>query len=292
MKKIGFIGLGTMGLPMAQNLLNAGFELVVYNRTKEKAAPLLAQGAVFANSPSEVARNVEAVFTMVTADAALEEVIEGKNGIAVGAPKGLIVIDSSTVSPLTSTRLAKVLEKQGIDILDAPVSGSEPHAKQGSLAFMVGGKKNVFDQCEKLFAATGKQAFYMGDHGAGSQTKLAINTIVAINITALSEGTVLAQKAGIDPSLFLQVVQSGGAKSGVGEFKGPKIVAHDFQPQFAISLMLKDLRLAGAMASDLQMPTPLLGIVRELMQTAVAKGFGQEDMMSIVKCYEEWANLC
>ena len=287
---IGFIGLGTMGLPMASHLIDQGHTLYVYNRTKAKAQPLADRGAIVCSSPKEVASHVEVIFTMVTADNALREVVLGQDGLIEGAKAGTILIDSSTVSPETSKQVAMACQQHEISMLDAPVSGSEPHAIEGSLTFIVGGEKSLYEKMYDLFLTMGKAAIYMGPQGSGAQTKLAINAIVAINLTALAESLTLATKAGIAPETFLQVVQSGGANSRMAEYKGVKLLNHDFQTQFATSLLLKDLRLAGTMASELAMPTPLLAIVRELMQTAVASGYGDEDMTSILKCYEQWAN--
>lgn len=291
MKNIGFIGLGTMGFPMAQNLLKAGFNLFVYNRTLEKAENLKSSGAVVMSSPAEVARESEVVFTILTADAAVEEVILGSKGIVDGITPGKIVVDSSTISPSTSKKVSRELSKVGVEMLDAPVTGSEPQAIEGILTFMVGGNKEVYKKCLPLFNAMGKKSFYMGESGAGSYTKLANNTIGAINLLSMAEGMVLAKKAGIDPQVFVEVVSGGGSRSGMIDNKAPKILAGDFKANFATALMCKDLRLATELASQLKVPVPVLSLVRQMLDLADIKGYSGEDMAAVIKLYEEWANV-
>jgi 3-hydroxyisobutyrate dehydrogenase-like beta-hydroxyacid dehydrogenase len=291
MQRIGFIGLGTMGMPMAGQLQKAGYPLTVYNRTRGKAEKMVEKGARMASSPADVARHSEVIFTMLTADQAVEEVILGEQGVIRGASAGLIVVDCSTVSPQTSQKIARELKTKGVAMLDAPVTGSEPQAEQGILTFMVGGKKEVFERCLPLFHTMGKNAYWMGDHGAGSYTKLAINAIAAVNLAALSEGMVLAAKSGIDPELFLKVITGGGARSGMADAKAPKMIRRDFRPHFTTALMYKDLGLADCLAADQGVPAPLLSLVRQLFQMAIAKGYAEEDMCAVVKCYEDWAGV-
>jgi len=291
MKKIGFIGLGTMGLPMAKNLLKNGYELIIFNRTKEKMNSLKHDGARIANSPREVAAQSDIVFTMLTADAAVEEVFLSENGIVNGAHPGLIVVDSSTISPATSKKVARELSRHEVQMLDAPVTGSEPQAIEGILTFMVGGNKNIFEKCMHLFLAMGKNAYYMGENGKGSYTKLANNTMSAINLLSFSEAITMATKAGIDPELFLKVVSGGGARSGMAENKGPKVLSRDFKPHFMTELIHKDLGLATDVAKELEISTPVLALVKEIFQIAKARGYGAEDMSSVIKCYEEWAGI-
>jgi 3-hydroxyisobutyrate dehydrogenase-like beta-hydroxyacid dehydrogenase len=289
MMKVGFIGLGTMGLPMAHNLLKGGYELVIYNRTPGKMSTLQEKGAMIADSPKDVASQSEIVFTMLTADAAVEEVILGENGIIEGANPGLVVVDSSTISPATSKKAAEELARHDIEMLDAPVTGSEPQAIQGILTFMVGGKKEVFEKCQPLFSVMGQNAYYMGEHGKGSYTKLANNTMAAINLISFSEGLTMAAKAGIDPEVFMKVVSGGGARSGMVDNKGDKIINRDFTPHFMTQLIHKDLGLASNVAKELEISAPVLGLVKEIFQIAKAKGYGSEDMCAVIKCYEEWA---
>ncbi len=291
MRKIGFVGVGTMGTPMASNLVKAGYELVVYDRIAEKLVGLTALGVTIASSPADVARQCEIVWTMLPADPAVKEVALGTDGIAEGASAGLIVIDSSTVMPTTSKQMAAELAKINVAMLDAPVTGSEPQAVAGQLTFIVGGDEETYGKCVPLFEAMGKAHYHMGPSGAGSCTKLANNTISAITLVAFSEGVVLATKAGIDPKLFVEVISLGGARSGQIANKAPKVLNRDFHPNFATALMYKDLGLAGEMARELNIPTPALAIAREMLNMAIAKGYGMEDVCSVIKCYEEWAHI-
>ena len=291
MKKIGFIGIGTMGTPMVRNLLKAGFELIICYRAAEKAKALVEFGAKVVSSPADVARQCEVVITMLPADRAVTEVVTGADGIAEGASAGLVVIDSSTVLPATSKRIAAELAKLQVEVLDAPVTGSEPQAVDGQLTFLVGGKAAVYEKCTPLFKAMGKLSFHMGPNGAGSYTKLSNNTISAISLVAFAEGVVMATKAGINPQLFVEVISQGGARSGQIANKAPKILSRDFHANFATALMYKDLGLAGEVAKEFNVPTPALAIAREMLNIAIAKGYGQEDVCSVVKCYEEWAHI-
>jgi 3-hydroxyisobutyrate dehydrogenase-like beta-hydroxyacid dehydrogenase len=289
--KIGFIGLGTMGLPMARNLLRSGYELIIYNRTKEKMSILEEKGAMIARSPKEVASQSKLVFTMLTADAAVEEIVLGEEGIIEGAHPGLIVIDSSTIAPNTSKNVAEVLSRHNVEMLDAPVTGSEPQAIDGTLTFMVGGKKELYEKCMDLFLVMGKKAYYMGGNGQGSYMKLANNSMAAINLLAFSEAITMATKAGINPEVFVQVVSGGGARSAMAENKAEKVINRDFHPYFMAQLLHKDLGLASDAAKELEISAPVLALGKEIFQIAKAKGYGAEDMSAVVKCYEEWAGI-
>lgn len=291
MKRIGFIGLGTMGLPMANNLLKAGYELTVYNRSKERASLLEGGLATAVDTPAQVAARSEVVFTILAADKSVEEVVLGKDGVAEGAAPGMILADSTTIMPDTSKKLAQVLAEKGIEFLDAPVTGSEPQAIKGELTFMVGGKKEIFDRCLPFFDIMGKKAVHVGSHGAGSAAKLANNLIAVINMVALSEGFALAAKAGINPETFLKVILGGGAGSGMAEYKMPKIHKRDFSPTFKSELMYKDLSLISAFAAQNQVPVPALSMTKEFFRILLNKGLGQEDMCAVIKLYEEWAGV-
>lgn len=290
-ERVGFIGLGTMGNPMVSNLLKAGFNLIVCDRNAQRAKQLVEMGAITVRTPADVAKQCHVVITMLPADPAVKEVVLGPGGISEGGSPGLIVVDSSTVSPKTSKEVAAELAKCKIDMLDAPVTGSEPQAVEGKLTFIVGGKKETYEECEPLFKAMGKASYYMGPHGAGSYTKLSNNTISAITLVAFAEGLVMATKAGIDPQLFVEVISQGGARSGQIANKAPKILGRDFRANFATALMYKDLGLAGEVARELNVPMPALAIAREMLNIAIAKGYGQDDVCSVVKCYEEWAHV-
>lgn len=289
--KIGFIGLGIMGFPMAAHLLDAGYEVIVYNRTAEKAIELGNKGAKVASSPKEVAENSEVVFTMLANSKVVEEVVFGENGIAESAKEGLIFINSSTVSPQSNITLHNRLEEIGVEMLDVPVTGSGVQANAGTLTFMCGGKFEIYEKCIPIFEAMGKKSFYMGTIGAGSYTKLASNTMLAINMMSLAEGITMAAKCGIDPETFVEVVSGGGSKSAMAEAKTPKIIKRDFSPNFKSSLMLKDVGLALDLASDLKIATPILSLSKEILKIGVSMGFGDEDLCAIVKCYEDWGKV-
>lgn len=287
MKTIGFIGLGTMGKPMAANLLNKGFPVVLYNRTKDKALELEELGAEIANSPAEAARSVTVLITMISDDHALEEVYYGNQGIFEGVHPRLTVIDCSTVSPKLSKRIYKDLGAHAVEFLDAPVTGSKPAAIDGTLTFMVGGLKEVLDEQTDVFKALGTKIIHMGDSGSGSQTKLAHNTIAGINLAALSEGFTIAAKSGIDLNKFLEVVQSGAANSKQAELKGSKIINHEFSNQFSVKLMLKDLLLSNQLTREWTDSVPLLDAAIGRFQAAMDKGLGDQDMSAVIQCYEE-----
>lgn len=288
MKSIGFIGLGTMGKPMAANLLRKSFPVVVYNRTPGKADELVALGAEVAASPAEVAKACDVVFTMVSNDDSLEQVIWGDNGILQGIRPGITVIDCSTVSPELSRRAASELARHYVEFLDSPVTGSKPAAIAGTLTFMVGGSRQAVEEHMELFLAMGTTVVHMGESGTGSTTKLAHNTIVGINVAGLAEGMAIAARAGIDPRKFVQIVQSGGAASRMADLKVSKIIEGDYSVQFSLGLMLKDLILSVTLNNRNQLPTPLLETAKNLYQMGLSKGLGDSDLSSVVMCYEDW----
>lgn len=291
MKTIGFIGLGTMGLPMAVNLLKNGYTLTVYNRTESKTDMLRTMGASVAASPAQVAKESDVVFTNVSHDQALLEVVFGSGGLIEGIRPGLTVIDCSTVSPDTSRKVHDELLAHFADFLDAPVTGSKPAAEAGTLVFMVGGKQEVFEACIDLFDVLGSKAIHMGDSGSGSYAKLAHNTIVGINAIGLMEGMSMAAKAGLDPEKFLEIVTSGGANSRQAELKGGKIINRDFSNQFSTALMLKDLLLAQKLTGSFQLPAPMLHAATSVFQMGLSKGLADQDLSSVIQCYEDWMQL-
>ncbi|MEG6589233.1 NAD(P)-dependent oxidoreductase [Paenibacillus barengoltzii] len=288
MKSIGFIGLGTMGAPMASNLLRAGYPVTVYNRTASKAAPLTELGATVAASPKEAAAGADVVITMVSNDDSIIEVYEGDNGVLAGIRSGTTVIDCSTISPALVQRLAKQIAALGSTFLDAPVTGSSPAAIDGTLVFMVGGSAETLAQVMDLFDTMGKKVLHMGDNGSGAVAKLAHNTIVGINNLALAEGFAIAAKSGLPADRFLELVQLGSAGSKAAELKGRKIIEHDFTNQFSLALMLKDLKLASSLTDGSGIPAPMLNLAKSLFQAGQTQGFGDEDLSSIVKVYEAW----
>ncbi|WP_068787030.1 NAD(P)-dependent oxidoreductase [Paenibacillus phocaensis] len=288
MKNIGFIGLGTMGAPMASNLLKAGYPVTVFNRTASKTAPLAEQGAATASSPREAAASADVVITMVSNDASIAEVYEGADGLLAGIRPGTAVIDCSTISPALVKRLAAQITALGGAFLDAPVTGSSPAAIDGTLVFMIGGAADALEQVMDLFDTMGKKVLHMGDNGSGAIAKLAHNTIVGINNLALAEGFAIAARSGLPAERFLELVQLGSAGSKAAELKGRKIIEHDFTNQFSLALMLKDLKLASALTDGSGIPAPMLSLAKSLFQAGETQGFGDEDLSSIVKVYEAW----
>lgn len=285
MKRIGFIGLGTMGFPMANNLLKAGYPLTVFNRTPEKAYPLLEAGATWTDSPAEMAREVDVLVTMLGDDSSLEEVYYGEDGILDGAAPGLIIIDSSTVSPEMSRRIYGDLADRSVGFLDAPVTGSKPAAEDGTLLFMVGGDRDALERVRDVLEVMGRKIVHMGPSGAGSQTKLVHNMIVGVNMSAFAEGMSLAIKAGLDPEMFADIVLNGAANSRQAELKAKRVLNGDFSVQFGLGLMLKDLDLASRMASQVRMSTPLLENARSLFRAASNQGLDGEDLSAVIKLY-------
>ena len=288
MKKVAVLGLGTMGLPMAFNLLHKGYSLTVYNRTAEKAAPITAAGAQLGLTPAEAVHTAEGVVTMVSDDASIHSIYNGETGLLSSIQPGTVVIDCSTISPSLSIELAAACKARGAHFLDAPVTGSKPAAEAGTLTFMVGGEASVLEDVMPVFQAMGTNIIHMGANGSGSITKLAHNTIVGINNVALAEGFSMVSKAGVDPAAFLQVVRNGSAGSKAAELKGEKIIEGNFDNQFSLQLMLKDLKLASVLSDNMQLPTPMLELAKSMFQAGQTQGYGPEDLCSVVKIYEQW----
>lgn len=289
MTKIGFIGLGIMGKPMARNLMKAGFSLVVHNRSKEPVEELVKEGAEAAYSPKEVAQKAEVIITMVPDSPDVEKVILGENGVLEGAKAGTIVIDMSSISPIVSQKIAAEAEKKGVKMLDAPVSGGEAGAIKGTLAIMVGGDPEVFDQCQDIFKAMGKSIVRVGHIGAGGFTKLANQIIAAVNMEAIAEAFVLGVKAGVDPELIFQAIRGGLAGSNMMESRVPTVLERNFKPGFKLKLHLKDLNNALAAAKDLGVPLPVTSLVQQMMLALTTQGQGEEDNGALVKLLENLA---
>ncbi|MGG4192391.1 MULTISPECIES: NAD(P)-dependent oxidoreductase [unclassified Paenibacillus] len=286
--KAAVLGLGTMGAPMAANLLSKGFEVAVYNRSTDKTVPLVEQGATAVHLPREAAAQSDVVITMVSDDSSIEAIYYGEDGVLAAVRSGHIVIDCSTISPSLVQQLAAACAERGAQFLDAPVTGSKPAAVDGTLVFMVGGEETALQQAMPVLEAMGRMIVHMGPNGSGSITKLAHNTIVGINNAALAEGFAMVSKAGVNPEAFLQVVRNGSAGSKAAELKGEKIIAGNFDNQFSLQLMLKDLKLASVLTDTIQSPTPMLEVAKSLFQMGQTAGFGEEDLCSLVKIYEQW----
>lgn len=288
--KIGFIGLGIMGRPMAKNLLKAGHELVVFDFNKEAVADLVSNGAASAETGKELASQCDVVITMVPNSPHVRAAVLGENGVAEGAKPGTVIIDMSSIDPTESRAIGTELEKLGIDMLDAPVSGGEPKAIDGTLSVMVGGKKELFDKYYDMLMVMAGSVVYVGELGAGNVAKLANQIVVAVNIAAVSEALTFAKKAGTDPELVYQAIRGGLAGSTVMDAKAPMMLNRNFKPGFRIELHIKDLNNALNAAHNVSSPVPLTGQLMEIMQGLKADGFDKEDHSSIVKYYEKIAN--
>ncbi len=288
MKSIGFIGLGVMGEPMAANLLRKGYSVTVYNRSAGKDEQLVKLGADSVGTAAEAVRSADVVITMVSNDAAIEEIYYGADGIISALKPGTTVIDSSTISPELSRRLAASVSDKFSDFIDAPVTGSKPAAIDGSLLFMAGGDEQVVAANRELLLTMGREVIYMGGSGNGSTAKLAHNTIVGINAAGLIEGMAIAAKSGIDASAFLRIVQSGGAASKQADLKGRKIIDRDYSVQFSLALMLKDLRLSSVLTDGIGVSTPMLEAAKSLFQIGQAAGLGENDLCALAQVYESW----
>lgn len=291
MQKLGFIGLGIMGKPMAKNLLKAGYELVVYDINEEPVKELVELGAKPGTSSKDVAERSEVVITMLPNSPEVREVALGKNGIIEGAKPGTIVIDMSSISPIASQEIAAELAKRGITMLDAPVSGGEPKAIDGTLAIMVGGPKDAFEKVKDILLCMGSSAVLVGDIGSGNVTKLANQIIVALNIAAVSEAMVLAVKAGTDPEKVFQAIRGGLAGSTVLDAKMPMILERNFKPGFRIELHIKDLLNALETAHSVGVPLPLASQVLEYMQALKVDGKAEDDHGGLIQFYEKLAKV-
>ena len=284
--KIGFIGLGIMGRPMAKNLLKKGYtELYVNNRSRASVEDLVSCGAVAATN-EEIGRTCDVVLTMLPNSPQVEEVMLGEGGVAAFMKPGSVFIDMSSINPVASKKVAAVLAEKDVDMLDAPVSGGEPKAIDGTLSFMVGGKEEIFEQYKPLLLAMGSSAVRCGDVGAGNTTKLANQIIVACNIQALSEALTLAQKAGVDPELVFQAIKGGLAGSTVMNAKAPMMIEGNDKPGFKIDLHIKDLNNVLDCAHSVGAPVPMTAQVQEIMQWLHNHDGGQKDHSAIAQYYE------
>ena len=280
--KVGFVGLGVMGKHMAANLYRAGFQLVVWNRTRSRMADLLDLGARGAGSPREVAEGSDVVITMVSDSPDVEAVVLGPSGIIEGIRAGGLMIDMSTISPEVTRRVASTLKEKGVDMLDAPVSGGEVGARDATLSIMVGGQKERFDEAQPIFKALGKRITYMGGTGMGQAAKLCNQVICALNIQAVCEGLMLGAAFGLELNQLLEVVMAGAAGSWQLSNLGPKMVRRDFTPGFKVRHQLKDIRLALAAAGELRLPLPATGLVQQLFRVAESEGLGDAGTQALV----------
>ena len=288
---VGFIGLGTMGQPMSLNLVKAGYPVVAYNRTRSKAEALDKEGVQIADSPREVAQRALTVIVMVSDSPDVEQVVLGKEGVIEGVQAGSVVIDMSTISPAATRHICAKLAEKGAQMLDAPVSGSSWAAIDGTLAIMVGGKKEVFERSLPVLQAMGKKIIHIGPNGMGQVAKLVNQVIVAGTLAAVCEGLLLGAKAGVDLDKAFQAVTGGAANSWQLENLGARILKRDFAPGFAVKLMLKDQRLINEAAQDMQLPMPVSAVARQFFYLLGQRDLGEEGTQAYIKGLEEIADV-
>lgn len=291
LRKVGFIGLGIMGKPMAKNLLKAGYPLVVYDIVKEAVDELVAAGAEQGSSAKDVAQKTDLIITMLPNSPHVKAVVLGENGIIEGVKAGTIVVDMSSIAPLASQEIAGKLKEAGAVMLDAPVSGGEPKAIDGTLSIMVGGPEDAFKEVEDVLKVMGSSAVLIGEVGSGNVTKLANQIIVALNIAAMSEAMVLATKAGVNPEKVYQAIRGGLAGSTVLDAKAPMVLDRNFKPGFRIELHIKDLMNAMDTAHGVDVPVPLTSQVLEIMQALKVDGKAGNDHGGIIRFYEKLAGI-
>ncbi len=292
MAQLGFLGLGIMGYPMARNLMRAGHCVAVWSHTAAKARELAeAENGVFCETPREVGEFAECTFLCVGDTAMSEQVTVGANGLIEGARSGAVVVDASTVAVASSQEIGRKLAARGICFLDAPCTGSKPGAEKGALTFMIGGDKEVFERVRPYFEPMGNQLYYCGGQGMGLNAKLTQNLILSNLLQAFNEGMVLSTKAGVDPELMLDILNNSAARSGLIAFKAPYVFDRNFETNFSVRWMHKDVGLALESGKQQGVPLPLTAITQQMFQAAVASGYGNEDFCSSIKVLEAWAGV-
>jgi len=293
MAKLGFLGLGLMGYPMARNLAKAGHQVAVWSNTASKAKQLASEedDAAACDTPAQVAERADYIFACVGNTAMSEEVLTGENGVIDGAKPGTVVADASTISPAASREIGRKLSAKGIHFLDAPCTGSTPGAISGALTFMIGGDRDVFEKTKPYLEAMGKQFYYCGGPGLGLQAKLTQNLILANLMQAFNEGIVLSTKGGIPPELMLDILNNSAAKSGLIAFKAPFVFRRDFTTNFSTKWMHKDIGLALESAQEMGLPMPMTSLTEQVFQAAIAEGYGEDDLCSTIRVMERWAGV-
>jgi 3-hydroxyisobutyrate dehydrogenase len=289
--KVGFIGLGIMGKPMALNLEKRGFHLVVYNRTRTKAEEIRSPNIEVADTPASVAHQTEVVITMVTDSATVAKVIEGENGVLDGIRSGGLVVDMSTIAPAVERRLAERLSNRGASLVDAPVSGGDVGAQNATLAIMAGGDRESFDRALPLFEAMGETITYCGPVGSGQLTKFCNQILACLNLLGVSEALAFARKNDLDCETMIEAVKGGAAGSWQLANLGPRIARDDYAPGFTVDLMLKDLRLVLEAAGQVSSALPGAALVHQLFSAAQARGCGREGMQSLAKVVAELSSV-
>jgi 3-hydroxyisobutyrate dehydrogenase-like beta-hydroxyacid dehydrogenase len=290
-KTISYLGLGTMGNGMALNLLKAGYDVTIWNRTAEKCKPFARKGARVANTPADAVRDVDLVMYCLSNEKAVEEVVFGAKGILSGIQAGQIAIDMSTILPATSLREQEAYAKRGVDFLDAPVFGSKQESAKAKLWIMAAGNKDIFEKVKPVLEHLGQTVHYFGKNGNATAMKLVGNLIVALEMEALAEGLVLAQKAGLDLNTVMEVVKVADFRSPLLVSNGQNILKRDFSTSFALELMLKDAGLIEKFGESLESPIPALRVAKKNLASAVALGFGQENASALIRALEKEAGV-
>jgi 3-hydroxyisobutyrate dehydrogenase-like beta-hydroxyacid dehydrogenase len=292
MAKLGFLGLGIMGGPMAQHLLLAGHQVALWSYTADKAVAMAKHGnGIVCATPAEVATHSECIFLCVGDTAMSRTVITGSEGIASTAKSGTVIADCSTIAPTESQHMAAELREQGLYLLDAPCTGSRNGAESGNLTFMVGGDEAVFERVRGFFEPMGKTIYYCGGSGMGLHAKLSQNLIIGNLLHAFNESFVLATKAGLPPALLLEILNNSAAKSGLVAAKAPLVFARNFETHFSVKWLDKDMSLMLESAEQLHVPLPLTALSRQMFQAAIAKGYGEDDICGAIRVLEEFAQV-
>jgi 3-hydroxyisobutyrate dehydrogenase/2-hydroxy-3-oxopropionate reductase len=292
MKNLAFLGLGIMGYPIAKNLLEAGHRVALWSNTADKARTLAAEGnGVFCTTPKDAATQSDCIFLCVGDTAMAREVLLGPSGVIEGAKPGTVIADASTISAIESRDIGKAFAAKGLHYLDAPCTGSKAGAESGSLTFMIGGDKDVYDSVRPYLDGMGKRFYYCGGQGMGLDAKLSQNLILSVMMMAFNEGMVLATKAGVSPSLMLDILNNSAARSGLTAAKGPAVLNRDFATNFSTKWMHKDVGLALESAQAKDLPVPLAALTQQLFRAAISNGHGEEDFSSTIQLYEEWSGV-
>lgn len=284
--KLGFVGLGVMGRPMALNLMKRGHEMAVYARRADATAPLVAAGARACATPAEVAAHAQIVFTMVTSSRDVEQVVLGEEGVMHGAARGNVLVDMETISPATARTVADALAEKGVDMLDAPVSGGPMGAEQAALSIMVGGKPAVFERVKPLFECLGKTIVHLGDHGAGQITKACNQLALLVTAQGTAEALCLAQACGVDPAKVREVMMGGVASSRVLDLFGKRMVERRFENGIDTRLYYKDLDIALNLAHELGLAVPAAALTMQNVNALIGRGEGRNDLSALIKVVE------
>ncbi len=285
--RVAYLGLGIMGHAMAVNLVKAGHEVSVWNRSAGKDV----EGARTATTPADAARDAEVVWMCVSDTAAVEQVLHGPDGVESVLKEGMVVADSSTISPNATLRFAEAVRAKGADYVDAPMTGSKTGAEAGQLVFMVGGQEETIARLQPLFTAMGKANIRMGDVGKGQSTKISMNLMIAMSFEGFAEGLTLARKLGVDPEAFIGLIQQTMVRSGVIDYKAPFVLKHDYSPNFPLRLMHKDIHLILEAAKESRVKLPGIKTVDEIYEVASEEGHDDLDYAATLALLEKWAGL-